>query len=154
MVVQLIDSNQIFFINFSEGEGSPEDLATIIQYMLFFMVPVFALATNLFYRKRKAYFIEYLILSFHIHTVWFVLLIIELFTLWLEAYFEQSWIIIIAEIIKAPAQLATFIYLLIYLKKTFHQGWLISLAKSVGIMIIYMMVLVGFIALYFIITEG
>lgn len=152
LVVQLIDSDQIFFINFSEDEGSPEDLATIIQYMLFFMVPVFALAAKLFYRKRKAYFVEYLILSFHIHTIWFVLLIIELFTFWLEAYYEQYWIKIVAEIIKAPAQLATFVYMLIYLRKTFQQGWLISIAKSIGIMMLYMTVLVGFIAMYFFIT--
>tara|TARA_R110000868_G_scaffold306734_4_gene568154 strand:+ start:24419 stop:25186 length:768 start_codon:yes stop_codon:yes gene_type:complete len=148
LLVQWSESDQIFFINFSDDENSIGDLGTIIQYMVFFMVPFFALFTKLFYRKRKAYYVEYLILSFHIHTVWFVLLMIELFTIWLEASFEQSWVEILAIIISAPAQLATFIYIVFYLKRTFEQGWLISSAKTMGIMILYMIVLVLLIAAY------
>lgn len=155
LLVQVIETNQIFFVNFSDDEGAVGDLATVIQYLLFFMVPVFALFAKLFYRKRKAFYVEYLILSFHIHTIWFVLLMIELFTIWLSNRFEQTWIDIVAMVISAPAQLATFIYMVLYLKLTFEQGWLKSIAKTFGIMILYMIALVGFIALYFFIfLEG
>ncbi len=154
LLVQLVETNQIFFINFSDDEGKVGDLATIIQYLLFFMVPVFALLAKLFYRKRKAFYVEYLILSFHIHTIWFVLLMIEMFTVWVKSSFDQYWIEIVANIIEGPAQLATFIYMLLYLKFTFEQGWLLSLAKTLGIMILYMVVLVGFIGTYFILING
>lgn len=155
LLVQLIESNQIFFINFSDEEGAVGDLATVVQYVLFFMVPVLALFGKLFYRKRKAFYVEYLILSFHIHTIWFVLLMVELSTVWLNANFQDSWIEILSMVISAPAQLGTFIYMTLYLKRTFEDGWLLSIAKTFGIMILYMTVLVGFMAAYFfIIVEG
>ena len=121
ILVQWSDSNQIFFINFSDEESTISDLGTIIQYAVFIMVPVFALFTSLFYRKRKAYYVEYLILSLHIHSIWFVLLIIELFTIWVDGSFEQGWVDIIAMTISTLAQMATFIYIVIYLKRTFEQ---------------------------------
>ena len=149
LLVQLIDSNQIFFINFSDEEGTTGDLATVIQYLLFFMVPVLALFGKLFYRKRKAYYVEYLILSFHIHTIWFVLLMVELSTIWLDANFQDSWIEILSMVISAPAQLGTFVYMVIYLKRTFEESWLLSIVKTFGIMILYMIVLIGCIAVYY-----
>lgn len=154
LFVQLVDTDQVFFVNFSEDEANSGDLATAVQYLLFFMVPVFALFAKIFYRKRKAYYIEYLILSFHIHTIWFVLLMVELFTIWLNDNFEQAWIEPVAIIISAPAQLATFIYMVLYLKLTFDESWFKSIGKTIGIMILYMIALVLFLGAYFFVFFG
>jgi hypothetical protein len=155
ILIQLTESNQIFFINFSESDGEVENLGTIIQYLLFFLVPIFALYVRLFHRKRNAYYVEYLIFSFHIHTIWFVFLMVELFTVWLNDAFDQQWIATIASILSAPAQLATFIYLIVYLKRVFDQGWVKSIFKSFGVMTIYILTLAGFIAIYyFLILEN
>lgn len=141
LLIQLVDSNQIFFINFSSDDGESSDLGTVIQYALFLLVPLFALYARLFHWKRKAFYVEYLIFSFHIHTIWFVFLMIELLTVWLSTNFEQEWVSIIAMILSVPAQAATYIYLVIYLRKTFSQKWSTAIIKSLGIMILYMLTL-------------
>ncbi len=149
ILIQLTESNQIFFINFSDEDGEAGDLGTVVQYLLFFLVPIFALYIKMFYRKRKAYYVEYLIFSFHIHTIWFVFLMIELFTVWLNTSFSAEWVSILSQVISVPAQLATFVYLIIYIKKVFDQGWVKSFFKSLGIMTIYFTTLAGFIAVYY-----
>jgi hypothetical protein len=150
LLVWLVDSNQIFFINFESDDGSIANLAEVIQYLLFFLVPVFAFIVKVFHRKRKeAYYVEYLIFSFHIHTLWLVFLMVELFTIWLDGSFTQNWVKAVAIIIGVPAQLATFGYLIIYLKKVFNNSWLKSFSKSFGIMILYMATLTSFMALYY-----
>lgn len=149
LLVQLSESNQIFFINFSDDEGEIGNLGTIIQYLLFFLVPLFALLIKLFHRKRKAFYVEYLIFAFHIHTIWFVFLMVELFTVWLNKSYTVQWAEIVANIISVPAQLATFIYLLVYLRNVFDQGWLKAILKTFGIMVLYLMTLAGFLALYY-----
>jgi len=151
LVITLVDSNQIFFINFSDSEENVGDLATIIQSLLFFLVPVFAILTSILYRKRKAFYVEYLILSLHIHTVWFVLLMIELFTVWLDGNNEQQWAKITATILSAPAQLGTLIYVVLYFKKMFNESWIKTIAKSLGLMVLYILSLVSIVAIYFII---
>ncbi|GAB5410398.1 MAG: hypothetical protein BalsKO_27630 [Balneolaceae bacterium] len=149
LLVQLSESSQVFFINFTDDEGEMGNIGTIIQYLLFFLVPIFAVLIKLFHKKRKGFYVEYLIFAFHVHTIWFVFLMIELFTVWLDTAYSQQWVKVVANIISAPAQLATFIYLLVYLKNVFDQGWLKAILKTFGIMILYLMTLAGFLALYY-----
>ncbi len=149
LMVSLIDSSQVFFINFNNDEGNAGDLPTIVQYGLFFLVPLFAWLTGLFYRKKKAFYVEHLILALHIHSVWFVLMSIELFTIWMERVSDEMWVQIVALIISTPAQIAIFGYFITYLKKTFGEGWIKTIAKSFGIMILYISSLALLMAAYF-----
>ncbi len=148
LLVQLVDTNQIFFINFGFEDDSIGNIAEIIQYSLFFLVPVFAFFTKLIYRKRKQFYVEHLILSFHIHSIWFVLLMIELFTIWLNNSFSGRWIEIIATIISFPAQFGTFLYIVFNLKKLYQESWIKSISKSFLLMTLYIITMVGLVAIY------
>lgn len=148
LLIQLVDSTQVFFINFSGDEEGMSQMGTIIQYSLFFLVPIFALYTQLFHLKRKAYYVEYLILSFHIHSIWFIFLIIELFSVWLGERYPEGWVSIVAIILSVPAQAATLIYLAIYLKNTFDQKWRFAIIKSMGLMMLYLATLALVTAVY------
>lgn len=154
LVVWLVDSNRVFFINYETDEANSVDLAKVTQYTLFFLVPIFALLVKWFHRKRKeSYYIEYLIFSFHIHTIWFVFLMVELFTVWMDETFTQPWVHVAAMVISVPAQLATFGYFITYLKKVFDNSWIKAFFKSMGIMVFYMIVLTLFMAAFFAITS-
>ncbi len=152
LFVQLIESNQIFFINFGMDDGSAGNLAEVIQYSLFFLVPVLALYIKLIYRKQQQYYVEGLILSFHIHSIWFVLLMFELFTVWLNDNYSQGWVEILAVIISFPAQLGTFLYVVFNLKKIYQQGWLKTVGKSFALMTLYILTLVAVVGVYAIIV--
>lgn len=142
LLIQLSDSEQVFFINFSgDDQEGLSTVGTVIQYALFFLVPVFAWFAKLLHRKRKAFYIEYLIFAFHIHTVWFVFLMLELFTVWLNSTSGQGWVSTLAFILSIPAQALTFIYLIVYLKKTFDQSWFIAFLKSFILMLLYLTML-------------
>ncbi|RNC83174.1 MAG: DUF3667 domain-containing protein [Balneola sp.] len=149
LLIQITDSKEVFFIDFSgDDQDGMSAMGTVIQYALFLLVPVFAWITQLFHLKRKAFYVEYLIFSLHIHTVWFVFLMIELFTVWLGGNFDENWVPTLALILSIPAQALTYIFLVIYTKKTFEQKWVTAVFKSLGIMIFYMFALVLVTAAY------
>ncbi|MBO6793600.1 MAG: DUF3667 domain-containing protein [Balneolaceae bacterium] len=148
LMVQWVDSSQVFFINFNNDDGNAGELGTAVQYGLFFLVPLFAWIISLFYRKRKAFYVEYLILAIHIHSIWFVLLMVELLTIWFSREFDTGFAIILDIIISGPAQIAIFGYLIAYLKRTFEDGWIKSFFKSFGIMTLYVMSIAALVAAY------
>lgn len=148
LIVELIDSNQIFFVNFGVDDGSAGNLAKVIQYALFFLVPVLAGLSKLLYRKRKQFYVEHLIFSFHIHSIWLVLLMFELFTVWLNKTFEIGWVTIVAGILSFPAQLGTFLYVVLYLKRLYNQSWIKTILKTLILMVLYIAALVAVISIY------
>ena len=152
LIVQLIDSNQVFFINFGADDGSEDNIAKVIQYSLFFLVPVMGGIAKLLYRKRKLFYVEHLIFSFHIHSIWFVLLTIELFSVWLTDTYQSQTIDIIAAILSAPAQLATFVYVVLYMKNIHNESWIKTIGKSFILMTLYIVALVAAIGIYAIIV--
>ncbi|MCG8374070.1 MAG: DUF3667 domain-containing protein [Balneolales bacterium] len=138
IVIRLTGGNQIFLINFGDSEGNLSQIAEFIKYALFFLVPIFGAIVQLFYRKRKAYYVEYLIFALHIHSIWFMLLIVEHLAIWFEVNFANSMVEAIAFVITGFTQIGTFVYLLMYLKRTFSTKWLGALGKSMGILFLYM----------------
>lgn len=148
LIVELIDSNQIFFVNFGLEDGSNSELAKVIQYSLFFLVPVLALIAKLLYRKRKQFFVEHLIFSFHIHSIWLILLMFELLTVWLNKSYDYAWVSIVSEILSFPAQLGTFLYVVFNLKRLYEQGWVKTILKSLLLMTFYVVALIGVVAVY------
>lgn len=148
LMVNWVESSQVFFINFNNEDGNSGQLAVIVQYGLFFLVPLFAWISSFFYRKRKAFYVEYLVLALHIHSIWFVLMILELFSVWLGQTVEASWMMYIELGIGVPARIGIFVYLIAYLKKTFQESWLKSVAKSLGIMSLYVSCIAILMAVY------
>lgn len=61
---------------------------------------------------------------------------------------ELQWVRIPAMIINVPAQLGTFINLILYLDPAFANRWPKSILKAFGIMVFYLFILAGFMAIY------
>ena len=148
LLIQLTESTQVFLISISDSGNADSHLGAVVQYGMFLLVPVMAWIAQLFYRKRKAYYVEYLIFAFHIHTLWFLLLIYELLVTWAGGYISASWAPTAVLILSLPARIGVFAYLILYIKKTFSKGWAGAIGKSMAIMLLYLIVLAAFTTLY------
>ncbi|HCD51966.1 MAG TPA: hypothetical protein DEQ34_05940 [Balneolaceae bacterium] len=149
LAVQFYDSSQVFFISFNAADQKIEGVGTVVQYSLFFLVPLFGLILKLFYLKRKAYYVEYLIMALHIHTIWFVLLLFDIFAEWMGGLSDHLVIKIIATIITIPTTLGVFVYPAIYQKRTFNDSWLKVIFKSFGQILLYVTALISIVGLYY-----
>ena len=157
LLVKLIPTDQIFLISFSEDEQLSPYLDKIVQYMLFFMVPVMAGWAQLLHRRRKRFYVEYLVLALHIHTILFVLLGLQLVGVWLagvaQAYdVPGSNVFSIA--LDAIIQLGIFLYPILFLKNAFKQTWAKAIMRGIALMTLYVISLVGVVFLVFLISES
>jgi len=143
LIALLTESSQIFLVNIG---SNPVDssFAKVIQVSMFILVPLFALFTKWHHKKRNGYYVEYLIFSLHIHSVWFILLTISVMASWLYTYFgfeENSFFYYLVAGIQILERSLFLIYFVIYLKKVFEQPWWKAILKSMGIIFLYILAL-------------
>lgn len=151
LLARTIDSSKIFFINFGNDTLSSIGVGEIIEYILFFMVPVMALIVQFFHIKRKGFYVEYLIFSMHLHSIWFVLLSFQLIAIYLADFVEHSYSSVpylLLLLTDTLSQLLPFVYLMLFLKRVFDQGWVKAFAKAFGIMVFYLMLLGGVVIIF------
>jgi hypothetical protein len=118
-----------------------------ISYVLFLLMPVFALLLKLLYVRRRVFYIEHLMFSINMHS--FMLLVF-------------SMMIILSQILKENSEFIAFMYILVPvyftagMKRFYQQAlWKIILKEMIlgGIYTIILLVtllVAGFITLYFI----
>jgi len=115
----------------------------LIQYLfgkttlaLFFMMPFLAFFLKIIYVRRKKFYVEHLIFSFHYHA--FLFLLFTIVTL-LEPYVGGSIIGI--------GFLIAFVYLFVSLKRIYQQGWFKTLLKICIISFIYIILITIFMSI-------
>lgn len=153
LFAQFIESDKILFVNFTQDAESDLNLAKIIQTGLFFLVPVLALILKIFHRKRKAFYIEYLIFSVHLHSVWFVLFTIQMLIGFLVTILGDglsSTVNNAVSIFGETFQIGAMIFLVISVKKVFGENWMKAIFKSISTLFIYLLSLglVTFLAIW------
>jgi len=121
--------------------------ANILRYLsvaLFLLMPLFALLNYFIFFKRKAFYLEHLILSFHIHSFFLLLSIIALLFYIINAI-NVFWIVLLC------LTLFTFLSMKNYYKTT----WLGSLWRFCTSIFIYTLILgfavagIAILAIYF-----
>src|SRR6185436_10626642 len=100
--------------------------------MMLFLVPVFALLLAVIHWWPRVYYIEHLIFALHIHTVLFFGLTIVALAV---AFFGTAGFL---EIALWPI---LFVYFLMAMKRVYNRGWVLTSVKSVGIVLIYSVIL-------------
>ena len=145
LLAQFIESDKILFVNFTQDdEGVDVNLAKVVQTALFFLVPVMAGIVSLLHRKRKAYYIEYLIFSIHIHSVWFVLFTVQLLLVALsDALATQipEWLSNLIYLIGEASQAVAMIFLILWTKKVFEESWVKAILKGISGLFLYLLAL-------------
>jgi len=155
LITLLTNSSQVFLVNLG-SEAAESGFGKVIQVFMFVLVPLFALFTKWLHRKRKAYYVEYLIFSLHIHSVWFFLLSFSVLATWCYTYFqidEGSFFYYSVAAIQIIARSLFLIYFVVYLKKVFVQPWWKAIFKSMGIIFLYILAMILIILPYLFLTN-
>ncbi|NND78142.1 MAG: DUF3667 domain-containing protein [Flavobacteriales bacterium] len=97
-----------------------------VSISMFFLMPLFALITCLFFRKRKDHYIEHLILSFHIHTFFFIALIFSICISFFSDFPTMG-----------VALLFLSIYTFLSMKKYFKTTWGGTVWRFFGTLLLY-----------------
>ncbi|MBO6622416.1 MAG: DUF3667 domain-containing protein [Balneola sp.] len=146
----ITESTQVFLVNLSADQYD-SSFGKLIQTSMFVLVPLFALITKWHHKKRKGYYVEYLIFSLHIHSVWFVLLSFSIITTWAHSFFgiqEGSFFDYLAATIQILERSLFMIYFIVYLKRVFDNTWWKTILKTFGILFLYLITLLAVIAPY------
>jgi hypothetical protein len=151
------ESTQVFLVNLGSEEYDP-GFVKLLQTAMFVLVPLFALLVKWFHRKRKGFYVEYLIFALHIHSVWFLLLGFSIVASWAYTYFgitEGSFFYYLIATVQILERSLFLIYLVIYLKRVFDQSWWKAILKTFGVIFLYLIALILVIAPYlYIIFKG
>jgi hypothetical protein len=123
-----------------------QNLYRTISYVLFILMPVFALLLKLLYVRRRVFYIEHLMFSINMHS--FMLLVF-------------SFMIILGQIVKEKGEYITFMFILVPvyftagMKRFYQQGlWKIILKELIlgfiyFIILLFSLLVAGYVTLYF-----
>lgn len=126
-----------------QGVKSVKQGDNLVQYLvgkttlaLFFMMPFLAVFLKIIYIRRKKFYVEHLIFSFHYHAFLFLLFTAVVL---LQPYVGGGIIGI--------GFFIAFVYLFISLKRIYQQGWFKTLLKIFIISIIYVILITIFMSI-------
>ncbi len=151
----ITESTQVFLVNLSLDQYD-SSFGKLIQMSMFVLVPLFALITKWHHKKRNGYYVEYLIFSLHIHSIWFVLLSFSIVATWSYTYFgieEGSLFYYLIATIQILERSLFLIYFVVYLKRVFDNTWWKTFLKTFGILFLYLITLLAVITPYLIIMN-
>lgn len=146
----ITESTQVFLVNLGNEQYDPT-FVKVLQTAMFVLVPLFALFVKWHHRKRKGYYVEYLIFALHIHSVWFLLLSFSIVAGWSYTYFgitEGSFFYYLIAAVQILERTLFLIYLVVYLKRVFEQPWWKAVIKTFGIIFLYLIALISVVAPY------
>ncbi|MBO0934028.1 DUF3667 domain-containing protein [Fibrella aquatilis] len=116
-------------------EAQSSKVIKYISYSFFLLMPLVALFLYLFYRRNKAYYyVDHLIFSVNLHTVFFLLTIILVLLLEytpLFVYIPKGGVLLLL-FAAGPA-----LYFLLSLRTVYRQSWGLTIAKFVGLAVLY-----------------
>jgi hypothetical protein len=110
-------------------------MADELPRLMFVLLPMFALLLKLAYWKRL--YFDHIIFSIHLHSAAYVVLALMLP---LEQVASEHWLPMVIQIVLFAYFLAYFV---VALRRVYHSTWIIASAKSLVILIGYMVVVSG-----------
>jgi len=124
-----------------------------LPYMMFIILPIFAIFLKLFYAFSKRYYIEHLVFLLHNHAFIYMVLMIEViseFTADKLNKLDSGMASIVADALDGLATLLFYwmlIYVFLAMKRFYQQGWGATITKTLLLGFIYiMMISFGFMA--------
>ncbi|MCF6193113.1 MAG: DUF3667 domain-containing protein [Kangiellaceae bacterium] len=131
-----------------EDQGPLVDsIIETLPYMMFIILPIFAIFLKLFYLFSKRYYTEHLIFLLHNHSFIYIVLMVQLLLEFggeklSSAKFESSgYLLSTIDFITAALSFWMVIYVFISMKRFYRQGWGVTVAKTLSLGIIYLMML-------------
>ena len=109
----------------------PQRFLSNMPIAMFFVLPFLGLALAAFYFRRKRFYVEHLVFAIHVQTFAFVIFTVALL---LPGSGPGGWL-------RVFCILAPYPYFVVALRHYYENGWTLSLAKSMGVAIIYALAL-------------
>ena len=143
IIVSLIDTHRFFLINV-DMEGHEKEFGKYLQSSMFLLIPVFGLIVWLVQKKLKRFYVEHLIFAIHLHVVWYALSIVyALADYGLSIYPDFFLGPKFFKAFQYLSQAGTLVYLILYIKNVYGQGWLKSIFKAWLVLMLYAIVLLA-----------
>ncbi len=138
--------------NWKEDPGPLVDsFFEALPYMMFLILPIFAIFLKVFYAFSKRYYIEHLVFLLHNHAFMYMVMMLDLITEYAAdklRVLDNSFASSIATGLEFLAGLLfywMFIYVLLAMKRFYHQGWAATIFKTILLAFIYfIMIGIGF----------
>jgi len=109
------------------------EMVNQIPKVLFLLMPIFALLMKLFYIRHKILYINHLIFALHLHTIFFIYLLIPII-------FSNGYVVL-------AVMIAMWFHVLLSFRNVYKQKFFKTFVKMNSIMLIYTFVLFGGIVL-------
>lgn len=119
-------------------------LIDVAPPVIFCLLPIFAALLKLLYLGKSRFYTEHLVLALHNHSFIFIALLLSDLVELIPAGGLRGWI-------ATPLNIWLPLYLLLSLKVTYQQGWLITLFKFtlLGISYSFLFLLMGLFTMFF-----
>jgi hypothetical protein len=108
-----------------------------VSWMFFVMIPFFALILKLIYIRRKFYYVEHLVFTFHIHAFFFLAMILMLA---LDGNVPKQ----IENILEVTFIIGVLVYIFVSMRRVFRQGFFKTLIKFFLLLVFYFIVFMIF----------
>ncbi|GAB3202923.1 ribosomal protein S27AE [Pontibacter aydingkolensis] len=118
----------------SHGDESKQKLFKNLSFMMFLLMPFFALVLYLYYRKQNRNYVEHLMFSIHLHTFYFILLIVVLLIGQLFPALDTDWAVLFI----------MTLYLYFALHQVYKQSYLRTFLSLLPIGFVYLITLLIF----------
>lgn len=125
-----------------------EDFRHNIPKMMFVLLPLFALILSIAFWRNRKYYVEHLILSFHLHCFIFLSLIISML---LQLAIPKSWDL--AGWVSFAINVGIIVYIYKALKAVYHRTRARTISKMFGIGLMYSIVFGLCMGILFVITA-
>ncbi len=123
-----------------------------LPFMMFVILPIFAIFLKVFYAFSKRYYVEHLVFLLHNHSFIYLVMMIEIITEFFAvklANFDNGLANVTAVGLHAIGKLLfywTFIYVFLAMKRFYRQGWFLTFFKTISLGAIYsVLILMGFV---------
>ncbi|NUQ26081.1 MAG: DUF3667 domain-containing protein [Saprospiraceae bacterium] len=120
-------------------------------WMVLLMMPALSLILKLLYIRRKRYFVEHLVFSFHFHAFAF-LLMSAYYIFWANVAMAETTTTLDI-IIFAVVPVYLMVYLLLAMRRVYQQGWIKTFIKMYILNVAYLIIFVTFLILTVVISA-
>jgi hypothetical protein len=120
-----------------------DELFQLLPYMMFMLLPIFAIVLKLFYLFSKKYYVEHLVFLLHNHSFLYAAILTQFLLGFIETSFINSefWlaqiILTIAEVASVLLMIWMFLYVVFATKNVYQQSWFMTISKLTLLGMVY-----------------
>jgi hypothetical protein len=124
-----------------------DELFQLLPYMMFILLPIFAVFLKIFYIFSSRFYVEHLVFLIHNHSFLYAAILVNLSLAFLEKkvgesqYWFSQTIISVSEIFSVLLTIWMLLYVVIATKNVYQQSWGLTIVKVLILGLVYSIIL-------------